>query len=218
MVDKKGVPQFFQIMVVGYSGVGNIKITTTHMSKASDLMKYGKDIANIITKNEVLLVLPDMEHYCVKINKVLTWCGNNKPMSIDLIHEELCTYLQGYKSMKQWWVLRWLGNEETIHAKEFTSIVIDLTNKQDRDNLLETARLKLFNLNCTITPYEERPQLFQCSKCGMFLHWTSSCRQPRCTLCSSKSHDMEDHPPNEKLKCINCKGEHPSNHKACNTR
>src|SRR5258708_37241643 len=103
-------------------------------------------------------------------------------MYIDLIHEELCTYLQGYKSMKQWWVLRWLGNEETICAKEFTSIVIDLTNKQDRDNLLETARLKLFNLTCTITPYEERPQLFQCSKCGMFSHRMSSCRQPRCTL------------------------------------
>ena len=109
-------------------------------------------------------------------------------------------------------------NDETICTKEFASIVIDLTNKQDRDNLLETAQLKLFNHNCTITLYEERPQLFQCSKCRMYLHWTSSCRQPRCTLCSSKSHDTEDHPPDDKLKCINCKGEHPSNHKACNTR
>ncbi len=156
MLDKKGIPQFFPIMAVGYLGAGNIKITTTHTSKASDLMKHGKDIANIITKNEVLSVLPDMEHYHIKINKVLTWCGNNEPMSIDLIHKELCMYLPGYKSMKQWCIPRWLGNEETICTKEFTSIVIDLTNKQDRDNLLEITHLKLFNINCTITPYKER--------------------------------------------------------------
>ena len=83
MLDKKGVPQFFHIMAVGYLGAGNIKITMIHMSKVSDLMKYGKDIVNIIMKNKVLLVLPDMEHDCIKINKVLTWCRNNKPMSID---------------------------------------------------------------------------------------------------------------------------------------
>ncbi len=139
MLDKKGVLQFFCIMAVGYLGAGNIKITTTHTSKASDLMKYSKEIANIIMKNEVLLVLPDTEHYCIKINKVLTWCGNNEPMSIDMIHEELCTYLPGYKSMKQWHIPHWLGNEENICTKEFTLIMIDLTNKQDKDNLLEIA-------------------------------------------------------------------------------
>ena len=63
-----------------------------------------------------------------------------------------------------------------------------------------------------------RPQVFQCTKCGMFSHQMLSCRQPQCTTCSSKSHNTDDHPPNEKPKCINCKGEHPSNHKACNTR
>ncbi len=30
MLDHKEVPQFFQVMAVGYSGAGNIKITTTH--------------------------------------------------------------------------------------------------------------------------------------------------------------------------------------------
>src|SRR5258705_1945458 len=102
MLDKKGVLQFFHVMAVGYSGAGNIKITTMHTSKVSDLMQHRNDIASIITNNKVLSILPDTEHYQVKINKVLTWCGNNEPMSIDLIHEELCMYLQGYKSMKQW--------------------------------------------------------------------------------------------------------------------
>ena len=120
--------------------------------------------------------------------------------------------------MKQWCIPCWLGNEETICAKEFTSIMIDLTNKQDRDNLLKTAWLKLFNINCTITPYEERLQVFQCTKCSMYSHWMSSCRQPRCMLCSSKTHNTDEHPSEEKLKCINCKGDHPSNHKLCNTR
>src|SRR5258708_11324954 len=62
VLDKKGVPQFFRVMAVGYSGVGNIKITTTHTSKASDLMKHGNNITNIITKNKVLLILPDTKH------------------------------------------------------------------------------------------------------------------------------------------------------------
>src|SRR6266436_1309164 len=160
MLDKKGVLQFFHVMAVGYLGAGNIKTTTTHTSKASDLMNHGTDIANIITKNKILSILPDTEHYHIKINKVLTWCSSNEPMSIDLIHEEMCTYLLGYKDMKQWHVPCWLGNKETICTKNFASIVIDLTNKQDRDTLLDIACLKLFNYDCTITSYEERPQVF----------------------------------------------------------
>src|SRR5258708_13868686 len=98
----------------------------THMCKVLDLMPHGNDIASIITKNKVLLILPDTEHYHVKINKVLTWCGNDEPMNIDLIREELCTYLPGYKNMKQWCIPCWLGNEDTICTKSFTSIVVDL--------------------------------------------------------------------------------------------
>src|SRR5258708_28800270 len=84
--------------------------------------------------------------------------------------------------------------------------------------MLRIAQLKLFNINCTITPYKERPQVFQCTKCGMYSHHTSSCRQPRCMLCSSKSHHTNEHPSEEKLKCVNCKGDHPSNHKSCTAR
>src|SRR5260370_25474457 len=67
-------------------------------------------------------------------------------------------------------------------------------------------------------PYEERPQVFQCTNCGMYSHHMSSCRQPRCMVCSSKSHDTEDHPAAEGPRCVNCKWDHPSDHKACNTR
>src|SRR5258708_461119 len=170
MLDKKEVPRFFCIMAVRYLGARNIKITTMHSCKASDLMNHGINISNIIMKNRVLSILLDTEHYHIKINKVLTWCSSNEPMSIDLIHEEMCTYLLGYKDMKQWCIPHWLGKEETLCTKNFASIVIDLTNKKDRDELLEIARLKLFNHNCTITPYEERPQVFQCTKCGMYSH------------------------------------------------
>ena len=104
MLEKKGVPQFFHVMAVGYSGAGNIKITTTHTSKASDMMKHRQDIAEIITSNKVLSILPDTEHYHVKINKVPMWCRNNEPMSVNMIHKELCTYLPEYKNMKQWHV------------------------------------------------------------------------------------------------------------------
>ena len=89
MLDRKGVPQHLRVMAIGYSGAGNIKVTTTHSCKASDLMKYGQDIAAIVTRNEVLSILPDKEHYRVKINKVPTWCGNDEPMTIQMVHEEL---------------------------------------------------------------------------------------------------------------------------------
>src|SRR5260221_11515674 len=74
-----------------------------------------------------------------------------------------------------------------------------MTNKHDRDILLDIGHTQLFNYNCTITPYEDRPQVFQCSKCGMFSHCTASCKQPRCLLCGSKTHDTEEHPQEEKL-------------------
>ncbi len=114
MLEKKEIPQYFQVMAVGYSGAGNIKITTTHMCKAMDLIPHGKDIAEIITPNKILSVLLDMEHHRVKINKVPTWCSNNEPMPITMVHEELHTYIPEYGDMKQWRVPRWLGSEEYI--------------------------------------------------------------------------------------------------------
>src|SRR5260370_32918904 len=192
MLEEKGVPQLFHIMAVGYSGAGNIKITSTHMSKASDLMKYGDNITKIITINKILSILPNMEHYWVKINEVLTWCGNDNPMTIDLIHKELQTYLLEYELMKQWQVPCWLGNDDTICAKNSASIIIDLTNKLDRDTLLEIAHIKLFNFNFMITLCKEQPQVFQCTNCTM--------------ICSSKTHNTDNHPPKESPKCVNCKG------------
>src|SRR5260221_6564329 len=205
-------------MAVRYSGAGNIKITTTHSCKASELMMHGKDIAKIITPNRILSVLPDTEHHRVKINKVPTWCRNDTPMDIAMVHEELWTYVLEYRKMKQWRVPRWLGSEEYIHAKNFTSVVIDLANDKDRNTLLSLKRIQLFNTNCTISPYEERTQVFQCTKCGMFSHHTVSCRQPRCIICTSKEHSMDEHPNENKPNCINCRGDHPSNTKDCNAR
>src|SRR5258708_27918094 len=128
MLDRKGVRQFFRVMGISYSGAGNIKVTSTHSCKASDLMEYGCDIARIITKNEVLSILPDSEHYHIKINKILTWCSKDNPMTIQMVHEELRTYIPEYKNMKQWRTPYRLGTDQTICAKNSTSIVIDLTN------------------------------------------------------------------------------------------
>ncbi len=102
MLDRKGVPQFFRVMGIGYSGAGNIKVTSIHSCKASDLMEYGCNITRIITKNEVLSILPDSEHYRVKINKIPTWCGKEDPMTIQMVHEELQMYILEYRNTKQW--------------------------------------------------------------------------------------------------------------------
>ncbi len=89
-------------MVVSYSVASNIKITTTHTCKASDLMTFGEDIAAFITKNKVILVLPDEDHYRIKINKIPTWYDPECPMTINHIHQELTAYILEYDKMKKW--------------------------------------------------------------------------------------------------------------------
>ncbi len=102
MLDRKGVLQFFRVMGISYSGAGNIKVTSMHSCKASNLMEHGCNIARIIMKNKVLSILLDSEHYRIKINKIPTWCGKDDLMTIQMVHEELWTYILEYKNMKQW--------------------------------------------------------------------------------------------------------------------
>ena len=70
MLDKTGAPQYFHIRVVRYSGAGNIKITSMDSCKASDLMVYGKVMAEIITTNKGLSVLQDVEHHRIRSQPV----------------------------------------------------------------------------------------------------------------------------------------------------
>jgi hypothetical protein len=218
MLERKNLPHYLRVMALGYSMAGNIKITTAPTCKASDLLEYGQEIAALIMSNEVLSVLPDMEHYHVKINKVPTHCGNNEPMTLSMIQSELCTYIPPYNDMRVWRSPKWLGSEETICAKNFASIVIDLANKADRDAMLSLKSVYLFNYRCTITPYVDRPQIYACSKCGMLSHRTETCCQPRCLKCGAKDHTMNDHPENTSLKCVNCKEQHASSFKECKAR
>ena len=109
-----------------------------------------------------------------------------------------------------------IGWTDTI--QQFASIVIDLTSKRDRDALLNLKIVKLFNFNCTVTPYENRIQVYQCNKCGMFSHASNSCTTPCCLLCGSKDHQTDEHPDDLPQWCVNCKGNHTSSHKECNTQ
>ncbi|KAF8311784.1 uncharacterized protein EI90DRAFT_3095542 [Cantharellus anzutake] len=63
MLGTKNLPHYLRVMAVGYSLAGNIKITMAPTCCATDLEKYGKEIAATITDNEVLSALPDMEHF-----------------------------------------------------------------------------------------------------------------------------------------------------------
>ncbi len=88
MLNKKQVPQYFQVMAIGYSVAGNIKISTAHTCQASDLMTYGEEIAALITTNKVISILPDEDHYRVKINRIPTWYAVDHPMTIGQVHQE----------------------------------------------------------------------------------------------------------------------------------
>ena len=77
MLEKKGIAQTTRVMAIGYSSVGNIKITLTHSCKASGLMELGHEITRIIMNNDILSILLGSEHYHVKLNKIPTWCRNN---------------------------------------------------------------------------------------------------------------------------------------------
>src|SRR5258708_2150874 len=152
MLEKKQIPQYFWVMAVGYSIAGNIKITTTHACRASDLLTIREDIATIITSNKVISILPDEDHYRVKINKIPTWYDPDHPMTINDVHKELTAYILEYNKMKKWRPPKWLASNELIQSKQFTSIVIDLTSEKDKDTLLNLRSVKLFNFNCTVTP------------------------------------------------------------------
>ncbi len=165
-------------MAVGYSVAGNIKITMTHACKASDLMAVSKDIAAITTNNKVISVLPDEDHYRVKINKIPTWYDLEHPMTINNVHKELTAYILEYDKMKKWRPPKWLSSDKLIQSKQFASIVVDLTSKKDKHTLLNLRTVKLFNFNCTVTSYENRTQVYQCNKCEMFSHASNSCTTP----------------------------------------
>ena len=51
----------------------------------------------------------------------------------------------------------------------------------------------------------------------MFSHSSNSCTTPQCRSCRSKDHPTEDHLTDTPLWCVNCKGNHDSLHKECNT-
>ncbi len=89
-------------MAVGYSVARNIKISTAHACQASDLMTYGEEIAALITTNKVISVLPDEDHYRVKINRISTWYDVDHPMTIRQVHQELTAYVLEYDKMKKW--------------------------------------------------------------------------------------------------------------------
>src|SRR5258708_10186070 len=98
-------------MAVGYLIARNVKITTTHTCKASDLMVFGEEMAAIITTNKVISVLPDEEHYRIKINKIPTWYDPEHPMTIGQVHQELMAYVPEYDKMKKWRPPKWLGSD-----------------------------------------------------------------------------------------------------------
>ncbi len=66
-------------MAVRYSVAGNIKILTTQACQVSDLMAFGEEIVALITTNRVISVLPDEDHYRIKINRIPTWYNPDHP-------------------------------------------------------------------------------------------------------------------------------------------
>src|SRR5258706_7634112 len=138
--------------------------------------------------------------------------NENRPYPPGANH--VCTRIQ---QMKKWRPPKWLGSDKLVQTKQFASVVIDLTSERDRDTLLNLKTVKLFNFNCTVTPYENRIQVFQCNKCSMFSHASNSCTTLRCLQCRAKDHSTDEHTDDTPLRCVNCKDNHASTHKECNT-
>ncbi len=68
----------------------------------------------IITKNKVISVLLDKDHYRIKINRIPTWYDLECPMTINHIHQELTAYILEYNKMKKWQAPKWLSSDELI--------------------------------------------------------------------------------------------------------
>ncbi|GFT92371.1 putative RNA-directed DNA polymerase from transposon X-element [Trichonephila clavipes] len=69
-------------------------------------------------------------------------------------------------------------------------------------------------LCCSVHPYIPNP--LRCFQCQRFGHSKTTCRgKPTCARCGEVGHDSGE--CNSQEKCINCKGDHPSYSRSCNT-
>ena len=75
------------------------------------------------------------------------------------------------------------------------------------------AKIKLGHISYLIDVYVPKPM--RCNKCWYLAHTTTTCKnKPACSKCGETSHTRENCNA-EKLKCVNCKGEHEASSNKC---
>ncbi len=125
-------------------------------------------------------------------------------------------YVMGYDRLCHASPPHWLGNQEYLEAKSYSSMVFSFTTAEDRGKFIAYGPIWVFNQRCTITQYEDRPHIFACRNCGSFAH--KICDTPACFKCGGKDHTTDTHPNDLPLCCINCRKEHAANYVNCNRR
>src|SRR5260370_39500044 len=117
------------------------------------------------------------------------------------IHEELMEYVSEYDKLRHASPPHWLGNQEYLEPKSHSSMVFSFTTAEDQDKFIGYRPVGVFNQQCTITPYEDRPHIFTCQNCGSFAHKT--CEAPACLKCSGRDHTTLTPPLNSPRSFIN---------------
>lgn len=94
------------------------------------------------------------------------------------------------------------------------SVRADFRSIDEVKTLIRSGKINIGSMIHPIKPYHPPIRINKCQKCLRHDHTTSSCSHPRiCPRCA-EVHSLEQ-PCQNKVKCVNCGGEHISGHSAC---
>lgn len=118
-----------------------------------------------------------------------------------------------------------LGHEVTNvwnirHRTTKTPLPMHYVDFATNENNKNIYKIKLIKQNTvSFEPPRAKRVIPQCTRCQSFGHTKNFCRRPeKCVKCAGSHHtkDCERRERDNRVKCVNCGGDHPANYRGCN--
>ena len=208
------------IATVSRSLSKNIIITTTPTFTSNFLIEKEAIWKGIIPYTSIQ---KDESWYKVILHGVPT-ADFNTLEGMQLVVDEIRTFNKGYQPIGTPY---WLSSEENRRNKLAGSVVVTFATEKEAIRA-RRERLYIAGISVRVEKLHSTAPTTQCTKCQGFGHLDHYCkRQFRCKLCS-EYHSTSAHYcsickkkggpcPHLEVKCVNCKGPHMANNKACKT-
>uniref|UniRef100_A0A1B0CRN6 Putative nucleic-acid-binding protein from transposon x-element n=1 Tax=Lutzomyia longipalpis TaxID=7200 RepID=A0A1B0CRN6_LUTLO len=152
----------------------------------------------------------ELHTYQIKKERTFRVVLKNLHHSVD--HEELKKELleQGHT------VINLFNVRHRVTKKPLPMFYVNLAPKENNKDIYSITKL----MSCVIkfeAPINKR-EIPQCTRCQSFMHTKAFCRRPpKCVKClgSHFSKDCNRKEKDERVKCTNCRQNHPANYKGC---